>query len=134
MFRKFQILMFVAVLVVLFLISAGCGPKQAKLTGADNGKSVTSNAGETLVIELGANPSTGFSWEVSELDTAILAQVGEFEYHGTSIVPMPGSGGTQTLTLKALQPGQTTVTLIYHRSWEKDVPPAEAFTIQVTVK
>jgi len=133
MFRKLCFFMFVVMLAVLVLFSTGCGSKAITLTGDDNGKAITVNAGKTFLVKLEGNPSTGYTWETQDLDTTILEQVGEaaFESSNPSLV---GAGGTLTLTFKALKPGITTLTLFYHRSWEADVPPAETFTLQVTVK
>jgi inhibitor of cysteine peptidase len=125
--------MFVFMLATLVLFSAGCSPKETTLTGVDNGKAITVNAGGTFLVKLKGNPTTGYNWEAKDLDTQMLEQVGEaaFESSNPSLV---GAGGTLTLTFKALKPGVTTLTLFYHRSWEADVPPAETFTLQVTVK
>ena len=133
MFRKPRTLMIVAMLAALIPSSAGCTQKATTLTGADNGQATTLNAGKTFLVKLEGNPSTGYTWETQDLDTTILEQVGEaaFESSNPSLV---GAGGTLTLTFKALKPGITTLTLFYHRSWEADVPPAETFTLQVTVK
>jgi inhibitor of cysteine peptidase len=133
MFRKSQNLMFVFMLAALILFSTGCGPKAITLTGANNGKAITVNTGEAFLVKLEGNPTTGYTWEAKDLDTQMLEQVGEaaFESSNPSLV---GAGGTLTLTFKALKPGVTTLTLVYHRSWETDVPPAETFTLQVTVK
>jgi len=133
MLRKSQILMIVAMLAALIFSFAGCSPKAATLTGADNGKAITVSAGETFLVKLEGNPTTGYTWEAQNLDTTILAKVGETEFESGN-PGLVGAGGTLILTFKALKPGVTTLTLIYHRSWETDVPPAETFTLQVTVK
>jgi inhibitor of cysteine peptidase len=133
MLRKTTNFMFVFLLAALIFFSAGCGSKESTLTGADNGKAITVNTGETFLVKLEGNPSTGYTWETQDLDTTILEQVGEAAFESSNPSPV-GAGGTLTLTFKALKPGVTTLTLFYHRSWEADVPPAETFTLQVTVK
>ena len=133
MFRKQRIFMFVAMLAVLVLFSAGCSPKTTTLTGDDNSKAITVSAGETFLIKLEGNPTTGYTWEAQDLDTTILEQVSETEFESSN-PSLIGAGGTLTLTFKALKPGVTTLTLVYHRSWETDIPPVETFTLQVTVK
>jgi inhibitor of cysteine peptidase len=117
--------------------AAGCGATRANpgaLTDADNGKTATVNVGETLVIELGGNPSTGYTWEVKDLDIQIFQQVGDIGFRPASSTPMVGQGGTQILTLKALKSGTTPLTLVYHRPWETGVAPLETYTVTVTVK
>jgi len=133
MFCKSYIFLFVAVLTILVLLSAGCNPKVTTLTGADNGKAITVSAGETFLVKLEGNPTTGYTWEAQGLDTQTLKQVGEAVFE-SSTPGLVGAGGTLTLTFKALKPGVTPLMLVYHCSWETDIPPAETFTLQVTVK
>lgn len=46
---------------------------------------------------------------------------------------MVGGSGTQTLTFVASKAGEGDLKLIYFRSWEKDTPPAESFTVTVKI-
>ncbi len=124
----------ILLLASLLGLLAACGPKQSNLTESNDGQTSTIKVGGKVVVELDANPSTGYTWEVAELDTSILKQVGETEYKSSSPNPMPGSGGTQTLRFEAVGPGTTTVKLVYHRPWETNVAPIKTFTINVTVE
>ncbi len=132
---------FLTTLVVGIILSTGCAPRQfqvsppeqVNLVAADNGQNVRLFAGQELIIQLDGNPTTGYTWETKDLDTKMFMQVGDVQF--TSSDPkLVGSGGTQTLTLKVLNTGTSTLTLIYHRPWEKDVKPANTFTVTVTVK
>lgn len=135
---------FACLLALILLIStlAGCGPAAASLTAesgiqlsaADSGRTVTMKVGDHLVVELDANPSTGYTWEIGEADSSIIKQVGETEYKSASATPMPGQGGTQVLRFQAVGSGSTTLKLIYHRPWETGVAPINTFTVQVTVQ
>ncbi|MCL4527831.1 MAG: protease inhibitor I42 family protein [Chloroflexi bacterium] len=118
----------------LFLgLLAGCGPKDSNLTEANDGHPATIHVGGKVVVTLQANPTTGYTWDVGEVDTNILKQVGQTEYNSSSSTPMPGQGGTQTLRFQAVAPGTTTLKLIYHRPFEKNTPPIQTYTVQVTV-
>lgn len=105
------------------------------LGAEDNGSEVVLAAGQVLEVTLESNPTTGFSWQVSEVDGAVLAQVGEavFQQAPTEGEQLVGAGGVETLQFAA-SPGETTLTLEYRRPWEKDVDPLETFTVQVTVR
>lgn len=120
-------------LAVSLVFTVGCKPQSVQLTETDNGKEIPLNVGEQLVITLPGNPSTGYSWEVTTIDTIILNQVGEpqFASDNTNLV---GAGGVLTLTFEAKKAGSTTLELVYHRPWETGVEPLQTFTIQVTVK
>ncbi len=132
MIRK--ILSLVSAAVILILASACSGPaNQVNLTAADKGGQVDVKVGGEIVIALDSNPSTGYTWEAKELDTTMFGQVGDPTF--TSSSPgLVGSGGTLTLTFKALKEGTATLTLVYHRPWETGVDPVDTFAITVTVK
>ncbi|KAF0107751.1 MAG: inhibitor of cysteine peptidase [Anaerolineaceae bacterium] len=134
-----------AVLLAAVLFSAaGCGeavplstPAESTitLTEAYNNQDIPLNVGDTLVIRLAANPSTGFTWEVQALDPQMLEQVGEPVFESPDTPPdLVGAGGTLVLTFKTLQAGTTALTLVYHRPWETDVEPLQVFSVTLTVK
>ena len=90
--------------------------------------------GEILAISLASNPSTGYSWTASISDPAVLAQMGEPEYHESSSTPLPGSPGTQTFFFQATAAGTTTLTLDYKRPFETNVAPEKTVQIMIEVK
>jgi inhibitor of cysteine peptidase len=96
---------------------------------------VSVKVGQTLVVTLASNPSTGYSWAISTApDAAVLAQDGDLTYTPSNPdVVMPGSGGTESVRFTAKAAGTTTLVLDYRRPWETDVPPVETVTIDVTV-
>jgi len=81
---------------------------------------------------LPGNPTTGFQWEVSAVDNAILQPIGEPKFEPSSNAV--GSGGMITLRFETVEIGKTRLKLIYHRPFEKDVPPAETFEVTITVR
>ncbi|MFN2156249.1 MAG: protease inhibitor I42 family protein [Anaerolineae bacterium] len=101
----------------------------------DDGTAIELNAGQMLMVTLESNPTTGYSWEVSEVDRSVLSQVGEAEFQEApkEDEQMVGVGGTETFRF-ASAPGSTTLTLVYHRSWETNVEPVDTFTVEVTVR
>jgi inhibitor of cysteine peptidase len=132
---------FLTTLAVVIILSTGCAPRQyqvsppeqVNLVASNNGQNVRLFAGQELIIQLDGNPTTGYTWETKDLDTKMFMQVGDTKF--TSSNPkLVGSGGTQTLTLKVLNAGTSTLTLVYHRPWEKDVQPIKTFSVKVTVK
>jgi inhibitor of cysteine peptidase len=102
----------------------------------DNGSEVELAPGEGLSITLESNPSTGFRWEVAEIDESILQQAGEAHYAPADPgqPPLPGQGGRETLRFQAVGPGRTTVQLAYRRSWEKDVEPRKTYSLHIVVQ
>lgn len=111
-------------------------PEAVNVTETDNGSQVSLGLGQELVVRLGANPSTGYRWQVDEVDESILKQVGMAQYTpadpGSS--PLPGQAGQETMRFEAASAGQTRLVLAYRRPWEGDVEVEKTFTLQVVVQ
>ena len=142
-----------AVLLLAIMGLAGCGPardvgpgadvakaeaevKEILVEKTDNGNRVELKKGQTLVVTLESNPSTGYSWEVAEGMGTVLQQQGEAEFQPakTGDQQLVGAGGSETLRFEAAAAGETTLKLVYHRPWEKEVEPLETFSIEVVVR
>ena len=132
--NRFSLIALLILLIVL-TVATGCSPQQqeVKASVSDNGREMQLKKGQTLVVTLEANPTTGYSWEVTEpLDEQVLRQLGEPEFKAES--DLVGAGGVQILRFEAVNAGQTTLKLAYRRSWEKDVEPLETYSIEVVVR
>jgi predicted secreted protein len=84
--------------------------------------------GEDLLLTIESNPSTGASWQVVEMDTAILSQAGETYY--TDATGISGSFQHQVIPLKAIADGVGVVTMLYGRPWESAVKPVRQVSIE----
>jgi inhibitor of cysteine peptidase len=102
----------------------------------DNGSEVELALGEDLTITLESNPSTGFRWEVAEVDESILQKVGEAHYAASDPGQplLPGQGGREALRFQAIGTGRTTLQLAYRRSWEKDAEPQKTYSLHILVQ
>lgn len=102
----------------------------------DNGSQVHLSQDENLIIQLGSNPSTGYSWKVTEIDEAIIRQIGEAEFINTDSTDQPllGQGGEEVLRFITISSGKTTLSLSYMRPWEDNVEPARVFSVEVYVR
>ena len=128
--RTFVVMSFFLVLALF----SGCGTHGTNLTSADNNRQITAKAGDTLTLTLDSNPTTGYSWQVMEIDNAILIQDGDPEYKQSSGSDgLVGAGGTETFHFRAVGSGNASLELGYMRPWES-VPPIQTFTIQVVVQ
>lgn len=121
----------IAAFIALLMTLTACGSAAVKLDEQDNGQTVEVNSGDKITITLEGNPTTGYSWELSEFDASVVEPAGEADYKSDS--KLLGSGGVYTFTLNALAPGATTMKFIYHRSWE-DAEPAQVFEVTLNVK
>ena len=102
-----------------------------KISAEDNGGQVTLEVGQTLVLTLASNPTTGYEWEIAEIDEAILKET-HHEYKADWPV-LIGSGGKEIWRFQAQSSGSTTLSLEYRRSWEK-AEPIETFGVEVVVR
>ncbi len=125
--------LFPALLLGVLLLAAGCGPRgQVKIGEADNGGQVALEVGQTLVLSLESNPTTGYGWQIAELDEALLKET-DHQYKADWPV-LIGSGGKEVWRFQAQSSGSTTLRLEYRRPWEKDVEPIQTFSVQVVVR
>jgi inhibitor of cysteine peptidase len=108
------------------------GGATLEITEEQNGGIVALIVNDVLYVQLEGNPTTGFTWEVENLETNLLQQVGESEYNSNS--NLAGGGGMFTFTFKALDVGVTPLRLIYHRTFEKNIPPAQIFEVTVDIQ
>ena len=106
-------------------------PADLQLAASDHGDTIElSRPGALVEISLEANPSTGYTWFVADVDSTTLLQVGEvFEASPDSPA---GAPGTQRLYFEAQAPGHTTLRLVYARIWES-VPAADTFEVSFFV-
>ncbi|MGV8026767.1 MAG: protease inhibitor I42 family protein [Anaerolineaceae bacterium] len=109
------------------------------LTNENNESVITIKTGERFILQLDGNITTGYAWEVDEMDSAFLKQVGEMEYReksdpdSSSGEELVGAPGEFIFTFEALQTGETSLRLIYHRSFEEGVEPLEVFMVTVNI-
>jgi inhibitor of cysteine peptidase len=110
---------------------AGGDSDGVRVDARDNGRRVELQIGERLTVELRANPSTGYSWEVVSSGEPVLRQLGPPTF--TEDSHMAGAGGTVSYEFRAEQAGTASLDLVYRRPWEKEAEPAETFSLTVVV-
>ncbi len=106
-------------------------PQQIQVTEADQGKSFSLNSGDTLVVVLDSNPSTGYSWAVQPVEKPVVSLSGEPVFSASN--NKLGASGKAILTFKTVGSGSQTLILNYQRPFEKGAQPAKTFTLNVTV-
>ncbi len=126
--NTWTVLFFVLMLVNTNVLLAG---GIMKLIENDSGKTVEINVGDDLEIVLPGNPTTGYVWEVSSLDSDLLKlNKSDFLANDKAI----GSGGKEIIKLHAISQGTSEVRLIFHRPFERNVPPVTIFSATVVIK
>jgi len=102
------------------------------LTRADSGKVVEIRAGDTLIVRLSENPTTGYQWAVDTLnaDEVVLQNVEYLRAGGATV----GGGGERRFTFKAQRAGTATLQLKLWRAWEGDASIVERFSVRCQVQ
>ncbi|MBM3696221.1 MAG: protease inhibitor I42 family protein [Actinobacteria bacterium] len=97
----------------------------------NDGAVIEVKVGERVTLELEGNPTTGYSWQITEIDPAVLAPSGEPDYQSSS--DADGAGGVYTFRFDAVGAGETEVVLQYFPSWQEpsDTARVRSFTVRV---
>jgi len=80
---------------------------------------------------LPSNPTTGYGWQIKSIDSTVIKPVGKpvFEKPSSNAV---GAPGFQVFQFQGVARGQSVVTMVYVRPWEK-TKPAKTFRFTVGV-
>ena len=131
------LLLFSLILVAQPPQSPGAPQKSASsvvtITDEDNGKDIDLPAGDTLVLRLKSNPSTGYSWAIKG-DPSPLRLVKSSTKKNAQTGHAVGAPVTQEFRLTAVSAGMASLTLEYRRPWEYHVAPAKTFKVKVNAR
>ncbi len=125
--KRFLILVTVAVIVTSLV--TGC-VGEAK-TYIDSGQAIDIGVNQEFVIAIGANPTTGYDWEVS-LDETMLELVEKtYKLAEEAEHEIVGAGGVDYFRFRALKAGETEINMVYKRSWEEEGIDQKLFTVNI---
>ena len=134
--KKYWVTVMITILAIIAIggtVAASAennGPSVVNVS--ESGKQITLSPGDSLVVTLDSNPSTGFSWSISGIsDEDVIDEVGS-EFQGSDS-GMIGAGGQEIWTFQASDKGTSTIDMQYSRSWETGVEPAATFSVTVVV-
>jgi inhibitor of cysteine peptidase len=96
-----------------------------------NNATVHANLGDTVIVSLAENPTTGFEWNLTTTPGLNIT--------GTSFTPsdttgrLVGSGGTRSWDITTAAKGEQHISAAYRRSWEPVTGNETAFALTVIV-
>ena len=108
-------------------------PSVVIITDQDNGKDIDLPAGDTLVIRLKSNPSTGYRWAIKG-DPSPLRLVKSSTKKTGQTGHAVGVPVTQEFRLKVASAGMASLTLEYSRPWEYTAAPAKTLAVKVNAR
>ena len=94
------------------------------------GQRLELGVGDTLVVRLAENPTTGVRWQLSIERGGPLAPAGDRFDHGTA-PHAPGMAGHRVLTFAARHPGASTLSFVQRRLPEPPTGPVHQLTVLV---
>ena len=127
--KKFLILVMVAVVAISLV--AGCVGEVETYT--DEGQTIDISVNHEFIIAIGANPTTGYDWEVSLDETMLELAEKIYKLAEEAEHEIVGAGGVDYFRFKALKAGETEITMVYKRSWEEPTSQDETkvFTVNI---
>jgi len=129
---KYSPLLFLFLLMMLAMSACSAG-RTVQVNDADNGSTVELKTGDTLIITLEGNPTTGYQWELVPSQDGGMQLQGEPEYVAAK-TKLVGSGGVYHFTFRAENKGSTRIVLKYYRSFEPaDTPPISTYSLNISV-
>jgi inhibitor of cysteine peptidase len=105
-------------------------PAPITIGEAENGSTVEVQTGGLLFVDLPGNPTTGYIWQVTDKDEAVLAPT-DYEFRPSSAGM--GAGGVEHFEFSAVAPGEVTLAFAQSRPWETDAEPTATYTVTVKV-
>lgn len=124
-----------ATLLALGMLLCACGQTNTLQVNEDQeGRSLVMTTGQTLIVSLESNPSTGFGWYQAEPTGPVLVMEGEPRFVPGEGADLAGAPGRQELHFVAGRKGVVTLKLTYGRAWETSTPSNKHYLLQVTVE
>jgi inhibitor of cysteine peptidase len=126
-----------ALSVVLLM---GCSPANHSLAQSNPitvpesgaGKNIDARIGQSIVIKLNSNRSTGYRW-LLQPGSGVLESLSDATYTANPS-GAAGAGGVESWSFRAQRRGRETLRFDYRRPWENGVQAAKTLSFPVTVQ
>ncbi len=118
------------VIAGLVILLVSCGGKVREVTWDDNGRRLETAVGQTVIIRLDSDPTSGNTWVIEARDDEALAPitVGAFRRNED------GTGGTQEFTFEAKIGRDVNLRLAYRPVDDATAPPEKVFAVEVAIR
>jgi inhibitor of cysteine peptidase len=107
------------------------GGTTVELDATDSLSDVSLDVGDQLAVELEANPTTGYSWELGPLPDGLQLVSSEFEEPGGSLV---GAPGMQLFVFDVVGPGSGILRFEYVRVFDDPVIAEQIVEYVLTIE
>ncbi|MDP8256190.1 MAG: protease inhibitor I42 family protein [Candidatus Alcyoniella australis] len=87
--------------------------------------------GQTIEFCISSNPTTGYTWQISGVDEALLELLrNDYQVQGPGI----GAGGVRTVVYRAKADGECTIQMIHCRSWQCEQTTVGSYKARITIR
>jgi inhibitor of cysteine peptidase len=104
------------------------------ITKQDNGKEFSVNVGDSIQIELEENGTTGYVWQIDNLDKKYFELVLEDTRNTTRDNKIVGTPVIGIWQIKTLRKGSASIKMNYFRSWEGKESTIDHFAVDLRIK
>ncbi len=93
-------------------------------------KTVYAVVGDTIIVKLAENPTTGYSWNMTYSNGLDLQ---EDEYMDPGTDEVLGASGSHRWTFEVTETGEQSISAIYMRPWEEKTGSEDTFNLNIMV-
>lgn len=122
-----------SVVPALLLVGCASTPPSSVAITDDTDCPLTLQRGQTLIVSLPSNPTTGYRWSLQEVSTEQLRSLGP-EVFSSPKTDLIGGDGQSTWRFEAAERGDGRLYLTYQRPWESETEPAGLFDCRIEVQ
>jgi inhibitor of cysteine peptidase len=107
--------------------------KKVTITKQENGKEVSVKEGDIIQIELEENGSTGYIWQIDNLDKSYFELLSEDTRKTTTDNNLVGVPVVGIWQIKVLKQGAPSIKMDYYRPWEGRESAIDHFVLNLRV-
>jgi predicted secreted protein len=107
-------------------------PLDEFVNNPDMEKDITLVKPGSLIVKLGANPTTGYQWNQT-MENTVIKEISH-DYLGPEATKIVGVGGVDVWVFDSLDKGAAVLNFSYGRPWEGGEKGTYTLTINITVK
>ena len=96
---------------------------------------VNVDIGDTIMVTLGSNPTTGFTWpDIAQISNHEIVKQTDHNFVSPGQTAVLGASGNDVWTFKALNTGTTIISMDYSQPWEDGEKAEWTFIATIIVK
>lgn len=121
---------FLLIVTILSGLSAYC-QNFVGVTKINEGQTIKLSNEQVLEIKLPCNPSTGFAWYPTLINTNVIKQTGDWDFISDQSSGIVGKPGTEIIRFIGVSEGTSELRLEYRRPWERNKPSIDFYKLTI---